>query len=189
MDSYADMNFAALRHVGTDRQIWLNEGLVDRDVIAVHDEAPADTHSTKPQFIREGRLSLEDSVRYHIKLIEYYRKQNGPIPVMYFDQPIIFYPTLKPREEFSQLGRLLSEKVDNFYLGDIPAEEIINDGRTALHFTPMTYRRMVFSALDKGLHKNFPRALDESRVRKEQFLADAETPRWRWIDFVEDIRE
>ena len=183
MDNYSDMNFTAIRNLQKEYQIWIDNALIDTEVIDIFDEIPSQDLINKNTYVKKGHLTLDEALEFQIKLIEHYRNNNGNIPVLYFNQPINYFPNLEFRSDFNKLGKMLEERVENFYLGEIDESDIINDGLAALHFTPMTYRKALFSALDKGLSKYLPRADIEPRIRRE--YRDEETGEWDWVDYFE----
>jgi hypothetical protein len=151
MDSYGDMNFQAWQHKTAGWKLW----------------APMAFLRDKPQFMTEfdsvGYLSLEESVAYHVQLIEHYRRMNGHIPVLFLNQPIALFDKLSDRAEFRELGSELEKVVPDLYYGVIDDDELEPDdmdssgpGQT-LHFTGKTYLRMIDVAMQKGLDSWLPR--------------------------------
>jgi hypothetical protein len=157
LDSYADMNFQAWQHRVHGWRLWTPMAAI------------RDRESFLREFQSVGYLSLEESVAYHVALIEHYRRMNGHIPVLFLNQPIAYYDKLQPRSEFRELGARLEEVVPDLYYGVIDDDELEPDdmdssgpGQT-LHFTARTYRRMIEVALEKGLSKWMPRTTAASR--------------------------
>jgi hypothetical protein len=157
LDSYADMNFQAWQHRREGWRLWTPMAAI------------RDRESFMQEFESVGYLSLDDSVAYHVALIEHYRRMNGHIPVLFLNQPIAYYDKLKPRAEFRELGRRLEDVVPDLFYGVIDDDELEPDdvgssgpGQT-LHFTGATYRRMIDVALEKGLSRWMPRTLAASR--------------------------
>lgn len=152
MDSYGDMNFQAWHHREKGWKLW----------------APMAFLRDKEKFMQEfesvGYLSLEQSVAYHVQLIEHYRLMNGHIPVLFLNQPIAYFDKLAPRSEFRQLGAELEKVVPDLFYGVIDDDDLDPDdmdssgpGQT-LHFTGKTYLKMIDVAMEKGLDKWLPRA-------------------------------
>jgi hypothetical protein len=157
LDSYGDMNFQAWQHRTLGWRLWAPTALL-RDRAAFERE-----------FLTVGYLTLEESVRYHVALIEHYRRMNGGIPVLFLNQPIAYYDKLDSRSEFGELGARLEEEVPGLYYGVIDDAELEPDdmdssgpGQT-LHFTAASYRAMIDVALQKGLSQWMPRISAASR--------------------------
>jgi len=147
MDNYADMNFQAWRHKRHGWKIWPRlDHLLDRDAF-YRDFEPVEF------------LSFQQSVDNHVALIEFFRAQNGPIPVLFLDQPTAFYPKLDGRSEFHGLGRELERLLPDVFAGSVGDEHLQPDdmdscgpGQT-LHFQRATYRQMIEVAQEKGLQR------------------------------------
>lgn len=146
MDNYSDMNFAAWRHRERGWKMWIHPAyLIDQDAF-------------NRDFEKMDRLSLDESLEHHRRLIDLYRERNGPIPVLYFHQPVAYYKKLEiERGEFRNLGPELERTVPDVFAVDIADEDLEPDdmgscgpGQT-LHFTGPTYRTMIQSALARGL--------------------------------------
>ena len=157
LDSYGDMNFQAWQHRVLGWKLWAPMSFL-RDSEQFH----ADFESV-------GYLSLDDSVAYHVKLIEHYRRMNGHIPVLFLKQPIAYYSKLDDRSEFGELGARLEEIVPDLYYGFIddadlePADMDSSGPGQTLHFTAKTYRQMIEVALEKGLAEWMPQTTLSSR--------------------------
>jgi hypothetical protein len=157
LDSYGDMNFQAWQHRTFGWKLWAPMAFL------------RDTAKFYADFESVGYLSLDDSVAYHVALIEHYRRMNGHIPVLFLKQPIAYYEKLDDRAEFGELGSRLEELVPDLYYGSIPDADLEPDdmdssgpGQT-LHFTAKTYRQMIEVALEKGLAEWMPRTMLPSR--------------------------
>jgi hypothetical protein len=144
MDNYADMNFQAWRNREKGWTLWINPRFL------------RDREGFERDFERLGRLTLDDSIELHVKLIEHYRSLNGPIPVLYLNQPIGYYRQLEARRDFYALGAELELAVPDVYAGHVDDSELEPDdmnssgpGQT-LHFTAATYRKMIELAMEKG---------------------------------------
>lgn len=151
LDSYGDMNFQAWQHKTDGWRLWAPLALL------------RDREAFTQEFESVGYLSLDESVSYHVALIEYYRRMNGDIPVLFLDQPIAYFDKLRPREQFRELGARLEQEVPHLYYGVIDDDDLEPDdmnssgpGQT-LHFTAATYRAMIEVALEKGLAQWMPR--------------------------------
>lgn len=157
LDSYGDMNFQAWQHRSRGWRLWAPMALLrDRDLFM-------------QEFQSVGYLTLEESVAYHVALIEHYRRMNGDIPVLFLHQPIAYYDKLQSRAEFVELGARLEQEVPQLYHGLIEDDDLQPDdmdssgpGQT-LHFTAETYRAMIDVALEKGLSQWMPRISAASR--------------------------
>jgi hypothetical protein len=157
LDSYADMNFQAWQHRVHGWRLWIPMAFIrDRD-------------SFISEFDTVGYLSLDESVAYHVALIDHYRQMNGHIPVLFLNQPIAYFDKLQPRSEFSELGARLEKIVPDLYYGTVDDDDLEPDdmgssgpGQT-LHFTAATYRRMIDVAMEKGLAEWIPRTSVASR--------------------------
>jgi hypothetical protein len=157
LDSYGDMNFQAWQHRTQGWRFWAPMALL-RDRTAFEEG-----------FQSVGHLSLDESVKYHVALIEHYRRMNGDIPVLFLNQPITYYEKLQSRAEFAQLGARLEQEVPGVYYGVIDDADLEPDdmdssgpGQT-LHFTAASYRAMIDVALEKGLAAWMPRTSSVSR--------------------------
>jgi hypothetical protein len=157
LDSYSDMNFQAWQHNEHSWRLWT-------PAPAIRDRA-----AFEQAFTSVGYLSLDDSVEYHVALIDHYRKMNGHIPVLFLEQPIAYYDKLAHRAEFKELGARLEQIVPDLYFGTTEDEHLEPDdmdssgpGQT-LHFTAATYRRMIDLAMEKGLSEWLPRTTAASR--------------------------
>lgn len=150
MDDYSDMNFAAWRNKAHGWKLWVHPAYI-RD-------RPAFDKAFEPV----GQLSFSESLDAQIRLIEWYRQQLGPIPVLYLHQPVAYYRKLESRAEFRRLGPELERVLPNVYAGDVDDEELEPDdmgicgpGQT-LHFTGLTYRKMIQGAIARGLGQWLP---------------------------------
>lgn len=145
MDSYADMNFTAWRHRERGWKLWIYADFL------------RDREAFERDFERAGYLSLDEAVDASVALIERYRSQVGPVPVLYLHQPTAFYKKLDHRLEFRGLGPAIAERLPDVFVGDVDDSELEPDdmgssgpGQT-LHFTGPSYRKMIQVALDRGL--------------------------------------
>lgn len=150
MDNYADMNFQAWRHRAEGWKIW------------IHPRYLKDREEFEAEFEALGHISFEDSLESHVRLIEHYRSMHGPLPVLYLNQPIAYYPKLEHRAEFRQMGARLAERLDKVFWGEIPDSDLVpadlgscGEGKT-LHFDGPTYRAMILQAFDQGLAECLP---------------------------------
>jgi hypothetical protein len=147
MDSYADMNFKAWRHLTSGWKMWIYPAYL------------RDEEAFKRDFEPVGYLSLEDAVELNARLIERYRSQVGDVPVLYLLQPIAYYRKLDHRQGFDRLGSEIAKVVPNVFVGNVDDSVLEPDdvgssgpGQT-LHFNGVTYRRMIQVALDDGLEE------------------------------------
>ena len=115
MDDYSDMNFAAWRNKAHGWKLWVHPAYI-RD-------RPAFDKAFEPV----GQLSFSESLDAQIRLIEWYRQQLGPIPVLYLHQPVAYYRKLELRAEFRRLGPELERVLPNVYAGDVDDEELEPD--------------------------------------------------------------
>lgn len=138
MDSYADMNFELYEPKVGGGKFWVHRGYV-RDM--------AEFNKT---FQYLGRRTLEDSLADAVEFIDNVRKRYGPIPVVFLNQQVEFYPKLHERMEYYDLGRLVAQVVEGCeYGGSLSKEELdladigsCGPGLT-LHYTGPTYRKML----------------------------------------------
>jgi hypothetical protein len=148
MDNYADMNFAAWRHRETGWKMWVHPAFI------------VDKEAFERDFEKLDKLTFEESVELHQRLIETYRERNGPIPVLYLNQPVAYYKKLETeRGEFRNVGPELERRVADVFAADIGDDRLEPDdmgscgpGQT-LHFTGQTYRTMIEVAMEKGLSR------------------------------------
>lgn len=145
IDNYADMNFAAWQQRDEGWKLW------------VHPAYVRDREALEREFRDVKRLTFDESLEAHVRLIEAYRRQYGDLPVLYLHQPVAYYRKLEPRLDFRRLGRELELALPHVYAGDVHDAELDPDdmgscgpGQT-LHFTGPTYRKMIQVALEKGL--------------------------------------
>jgi len=157
LDSYGDMNFQAWQHRVLGWKMWAPKAFV------------RDSERFNAEFESVGYLSLDDSIAYHVTLIEHYRRMNGHIPVLFLKQPIAYYSKLDDRAEFGELGARLEKIVPDLYFGVIddaelePADMDSSGPGQTLHFTARTYRQMIDVALEKGLAEWMPQTMLSSR--------------------------
>ncbi len=149
LDNYSDMNFSAWRNRAAGWKLW------------IHPAYLRDREAFERSFESVGQLSFDGSLEAQIRLIEHYRSRLGPVPVLYLHQPIAYYRKLEPRSEFRRLGQELERAVPDVFAGDVHDGELEPDdmgscgpGQT-LHFSGLTYRKMISVALDKGLAEWF----------------------------------
>jgi hypothetical protein len=150
IDNYSDMNFAAWRHREHGWKLW------------VHPKFIRDREAFEREFVDVKRMSFEESLAEHVRLIEDLRGRYGDLPVLYLHQPVAYYRKLEPRLDFRRLGPELERAVPKVYAGDVDDAELDPDdmgscgpGQT-LHFTGPTYRKMIQVALEKGLAEWLP---------------------------------
>lgn len=151
LDNYADMNFQAWRHREHGWKLWIHPGFI------------LDREAFDSAFEATERLSFEESLDYHVRLVETYRERSGDIPVLYMHQPVALYRKLHDRTEFDGLGAALEQRLPKVYSGTVTEEELepadmdsCGPGQT-LHFQGPTYRRMIERAMEKGLSEWLPR--------------------------------
>lgn len=138
VDSYADMNFELHECGDTGGKFWIHPGYV------------RDRAEFGRRFRPLGRRSLEQSVADAVAFIGLIRQRHGPIPVIFLNQQVEFYPKLHGRLEYYELGRRVAEQVPGCtYGGSLRAEELeladvgsCGPGLT-LHYSGATYRRML----------------------------------------------
>jgi hypothetical protein len=145
IDNYADMNFGAWQHREAGWKLWVHQAYV------------RDREALEREFRDVQRLTFDESLAAHVRLIEEYRRRYGDIPVLYLHQPVAYYRKLEPRLDFRRLGQELEGALPHVYAGDLHDAELDPDdmgscgpGQT-LHFTGPTYRKMITVALEKGL--------------------------------------
>lgn len=138
IDSYADMNFELYEPKAGGGKFWVHRGYV------------VDMPEFNRTFKYLGRRTLEQSVDDCVEFIANIRKLYGPIPVLFLNQQVEFYPKLHERLEFYELGRLVANVVEGCeFGGSLPKEELdladvgsCGPGMT-LHYTGDTYRKML----------------------------------------------
>jgi hypothetical protein len=150
LDNYADMNFPAWRNRERGWKLW------------IHPAYLRDSDGFTDAFESLGQISFEESLEQHVALIERYRERNGDIPVMFLHQPVAYYRKLHGRREFDALGAALEQRVEGLFAGSVSDQELepadldsCGPGQT-LHFAAPTYRRMIESAVQKGLGEWLP---------------------------------
>lgn len=154
MDNYADMQFQAWQHKSNRWKIW------------IHPKFVRDHETFEAEFEAMGRLTLEESFRNHVELVQRYRKKNGGIPILFFSQPIKYYSRLEVRAEFQELGPRLEAAVKGLYYAEITDDELEPDDMdscgpgSTLHFSGSTYRTGIMRALQKGLAGELPGSIE-----------------------------
>ena len=145
LDNYSDMNFAAWRNRSAGWKLWIHPAFL------------RDQEAFEREFESVGQMTFEESLETHVRLIEAYRERLGPVPVLFLQQPIALYRKLGSRDVFRRLGPELERAVPDLFAGDIHDDELepadmgsCGPGQT-LHFTGLTYRKMIQVALEKGL--------------------------------------
>lgn len=138
LDSYADMNFELYEGAEGTGKFWIHRAYL------------RDAGAFRQSFRLLGRRTLEQSVADAVEFIGRVRDKYGPIPVVFLNQQVEYYPKLHERREFYDLGRLVAERVANCeYGGSLQSEELeladvgsCGPGLT-LHYTGPTYRKML----------------------------------------------
>ena len=151
MCNSADMTYEAWAERGSGRKLWV-------DTRYLRDEA-----AFGREYASLGPLTFAESLEAHVRLIEAYRRLNGPIPVLYLNQPVIWHPPAQERgAEFRAMGPELAARLPDVYPGDVddslavPVDmDSIGPGWTR-HVDGPTYRRMLLAAVERGLGRWLP---------------------------------
>jgi hypothetical protein len=156
MDSYADMNFELYEPKSGGAKFWVHRGYV-RDMAAFNQT-----------FKYLGRRTLQQSVDDAVEFIAHVRKRYGPIPVLFLNQQVEFYPKLHERLEYYDLGEQVARRVDGCEYGGFLGKDELDladlgscgPGLT-LHYTGDTYRKMLerVGFIRQGLGATVPEAV------------------------------
>jgi hypothetical protein len=163
MDSYSDMNFSLWEHRKEHWKIWRDPKYL-RDATLFERE-----------FSRIGHRSLDEAVSDVSGYIAAVRRLNPGLPVLFFSQPIDYFPKLAHREDFNDLGRRVAESVEDVFFGGVVRRtelepDDLNPQNETLHFKAGTYRKMIETAARAGLCNAVDRH-QTKRASRERGLA------------------